>query len=312
MMFKNTLKLGISNFYNFWKILLYKMVVCCLVVLLLTVCKNSIFQALVDSAIFSNFFTAVDSFVLSNDILLLMQNLLALLFSFLQFFFVLFKANILAGIYVTFIIFIFLPFLLGLSHIALGENKYGYMSSLTKFGFLQKFITKFGVSCVYSIFRTLIGVVFFAFLLVGNYCILSLSAKFSFIVYVVPIIFTVFNIGALSLYQTFMSGFMPACVVYSDGAVKGFRKGLKAVSRRFFRTLSNLICFNVLFFAMFYLFGIYSLIVFVPLYTHIMLTFHMVMFFGSNGMRYYVDLDTILTPKKLETYDKYKNVKDLI
>lgn len=312
MMFKNTLKLSISNFYNFWKILLYKMVVFCITILCLSVFKNIISSTLSSCGFITKFLTTIDSFVLSNNILLLMQNIYSLLLSFFKFFIILFNANVFAGIYITFILFIFLPFLLNLSHIPFAENNYGYMSSLSKVSFLQKFITKFGANSIYSIFKTLMNLILIVTILVGNYFILSMSFNYDFMAYIVPIIFVIFNIGIISLYQSVMCGYIPACVVHDDGAVKGFRQGLKAVSRRFFRILSNLICFNILFFAMFYLFGIYSLIAFIPFYTHIMITFGLVMFFGSNGMRYYVDLDTILTPKKLETYDKYKKVKDLI
>lgn len=312
MMFKNSLKLAMSNFYNFWKIFLYKVVILAFVAVLISLCFNPVAEAATISGLKTSFINVISQLAIAPDIVLLMQNLFLFLASLVEFFIALYSSNVLIGIFFSFVVFVLFPFLCYMSNVAIGELNYGYMSSLSRFGFLQKFITKFGASYVYACIKTLINIVFIFTFLGGNYLILSLTTHTGFVVYLVPVFAVVYSVVIVSLYQTFMSGYMPAIVVFNDGAIKGFNQGLKTVSRRFFRTLSNLIAINTLFFAIFYLFGIYSLIVLIPLYSHLFFIFQMVMFFGSNGMRYYVDLDTILTPKKLETYDKYRKTKDLL
>lgn len=59
-------------------------------------------------------------------------------------------------------------------------------------------------------------------------------------------------------------------------------------------------------------FGIVSAVVFVPLYLGLNNMFEMVMFFGSQGMRYYADADTVLSPKKLEQLDNIQQTKYLL
>ena len=65
-------------------------------------------------------------------------------------------------------------------------------------------------------------------------------------------------------------------------------------------------------FAIVYVFGVYSLIVVVPLSSLIMTVFGQVLFFESQGMNYYISPDNIVLPRKLEQADSMKKVKNII
>ena len=169
-----------------------------------------------------------------------------------------------------------------------------------------------GVSIVYSVLKTLFSLVLAFITFVCCYYVLKLININSALVYFVPILLFGVMITLVSLCQTLLSGWMPATVVFNDGVIKGFTQGFRTVARRFFKTLSSIMAINFLALLLVYMFNFYILVVLIPLYAVFMITFKMVMFFGSHGMRYYVDLDTIRTPKKLETYDKMNKSKYLI
>ena len=100
--------------------------------------------------------------------------------------------------------------------------------------------------------------------------------------------------------------------MFDVSPVKGLKKGFKAVLRRFFRVFSSILMIIIITTMFTFMFTTFSLIILVPLCSVCVTMLEMVMFFESQGMRYYVDLDCIVTPKKLEQCDKLKKVKDII
>ena len=105
---------------------------------------------------------------------------------------------------------------------------------------------------------------------------------------------------------------MPATVVFNISPIASFKKAMKGISRRFFKVFS--VIFVLTFFTTLFTFMMtsFSLIAFIPLLSVLISMLEMVMFFESQSMRYYVDLDSIISPKKLEQYDKIKKVKNII
>ncbi|MBO5884806.1 MAG: hypothetical protein J6Q51_03320, partial [Clostridia bacterium] len=61
-----------------------------------------------------------------------------------------------------------------------------------------------------------------------------------------------------------------------------------------------------------FMFTTFSLIALIPFASVSIIMLEMVMFFESQGMRYYVDLDSIVSPRKLEQCDKLNKVKNII
>ena len=312
MMTKNAFKLVSANFYTFWKMLLYRLVVCLVCIGLISFVFPSIYSALTASGFIEQLKFYLGNISVFPNIIVALGELLELANALIQGAVILAEYNLFALIYSSVVIMFVLPFLNRLGDLAFGECIYSYMSSLSKTSFVVAYVKKMGTSALYALCSSLFGALLCAIGLVGSYYILSIVELNTFVSYLVPVFFTAFLITYFSLQQTVMSGWMPATVVFNDGAIKGFRQGLKTVNRRFFRTYSNLIFINLLAVLLVYAFNFYVLIVLVPLYALYMSTFKMVMFFGSHGMRYYVDLDTILSPKKLETYDKMSKVKHLI
>ncbi|MEG1499480.1 MAG: hypothetical protein RR400_00190, partial [Clostridia bacterium] len=224
----------------------------------------------------------------------------------------LFTISIFSGIYSIFILAFVLPFLYNFAELAVGESLYGYMSSLTKISFTGSLFRNAAKSCLYGLVKVLVVLPVNLLICAAVFGVLRLGAVSNEMFYFVPFLVTVVACFALGLKLTLFSGWMPAMIVFECGPFKGLRKGCKAVSRRFLKTLSTASIIIFAIFATNLLFGSFAFIITIPLAFMFVLVFPMIMFFGSQGMRYYVDSDTILAPKKLEEIDSFKKVKDII
>ena len=175
MMFRNSTKLLLANFSLFWKVLLYKLIaigVCAL--LALPVLWSWIYALDV-----VNFGIAVVNFA-TNTVLLnlteLFKNLFVLVQTLFSGFAVLIQTNVFAFVYTMFLFLIVVPFVWGLSSVPAGECLYSYMATLSKPKFSVAFVSKLGISCVYSILRTLLNSALMIVFAAGFYGLLTLTS----------------------------------------------------------------------------------------------------------------------------------------
>ena len=312
MMFKNSLKLLMANFATVWKLLVYKILVLGIITGLFFIG----FSFIQGMDTFVSFWDSIVNFIFSFNVGASIMELLQNALTVFQEFFIFVGDLAVNGtgmfIYYTFIFVLLFPFLWKLSDLAVGETLYGYMASLTKYSFVGSMIRLLGKSCIYSLLTLAIMLPINALIIAGLYGILSLVSFGGFTAIMVPFLIFIYLSAFAGLKMAFFSGWMPAIIVFNCNAVKGLKLGFKAVFRRFFKVLSTSVIIVAVILAINMLFGSFSFIITIPVGSMILLVFQMVMFFGSQGMRYYVDLDTILSPKKLEETDKLKKVKDLI
>lgn len=311
MMFRNTFRLLLANFVTFWKEYVYKIICTVLTILLLLPFANTFFalpsiqnlkQTIIDLLI--NFpFTNISFYL--KKVFDLYQIFITLITEFYQ-------ANAFGLIYSLTILFVVSPFLFYLSNLAVSELMYGMMSSLAKYSYTGSYIRKIGKSSVYAFFNTLILLPFLFIFLVGSYYLLKLASVNEIFMIFMPLILLAFSVLLFGFKTTLFSGVEPAMIVFNCNYFKGVKRGMRATFRRFFKTLSSACMIILIYILLVSVFGVFSLILVAPLLSMTILIFHMVMFFGSQGMRYYVDLDTILSPKKLEETDKIKKAKDII
>lgn len=311
MMFRNSYRLLLANFGTFWKDLLYKLIIFA-VVILATWPTFAVIKSLDN---YSQMVESIQNLILTfpfanipayfTDLFAMINLILTVISSF-------FINNIFVGIYLTLLYFIVLPFLFSLSELAVSEVLYGTMSSQTKYGFSASFIKKIGKSSVYSIFKTFISLPFL--LLTGYvfYLMLSLNANGALPVIALPFILLFLSIGILGFKITLFSGWAPSIIVFNCNVFVGMGKGMIAIFRRFFKSYSTVAMILLLSILFGNIFGFVSLFLMFPILAMLISIFQMVMFFGSQGMRYYVEPDTILCPKKLEETDKFKKVKNII
>ena len=311
-MFKNSFKLLTANFSTVWKLVLYYLIVIALLVGLIYPVYDLILPALNAQGAITNLLETAKNLNISSNIPQIFNSIfsgLGLIFSAI---FALFTTNFWLAFYIVFIVFYLMPFLFGLADLPIQETLFGYMSSLTKYGFVNSYVRKLGKSALFQLFKCLIMLPVNALIIYVLYQTLSLTTVGGIMVYFLPFIFVIVFCLLLALKRTLFSGWVPAIVVYDCNMFIGLTRGFKALFRRFWKSLSTALIMMLCIFAVNYLFGTFAFLITIPVSIMLLNVFEMVMFYGSQGMRYYVDLETIVTPKRLEEKDSFRKIKNII
>lgn len=213
-----------------------------------------------------------------------------------------FAANLGMAIYGLIVAFVFLPFLISIGKFAFDEMLYSYMTSKAKIGFFSALVKTLKRSVLFSLCRTGYNIIFLAGVFAVVYGFGQISNAF-FITYFLPLTLFVVLVLLFSLNQIIILGWAPATIVFDCNVFSAYRKGVKAVKRHFWTIFGTTGLFFILFWALSMIFGVYVLIALIPIMAAMLCVYNMVVFFYSQGMRFYVNENNILTPKKLEEVD---------
>lgn len=311
MKLNNSFKLAITNFALFWKIFLYKIIAFGLSIIF-TLPVWSILKV----TFYNSGFNALIKRLFTNATFLNIPELIGQLLDIINSFFSgvasLASNNAFVLIYLIILLLIVVPFFFKLSDVPASECAYSYMSSLNKSSFTINFINMLNKSMGYSIVRTLMEIPFWFAFVGGMYGILCLGTLSDIMVIFTPIILFVFVVSMIALNNSFFNGFAPSVVVFNTCASRALGKGIKALKRNFFSVLSSFIVVIVGAVCLLYLFGVYALIVEIPILALVNAIFGQVLFFESQGMDYYLSPDKIIKPRKLECLDKMAKMKNII
>jgi hypothetical protein len=279
---------------------------------LTTVVAWPIINVLIKENFFVNLQTSFESLLFNLNIENLFTNVDAVIKNFCE---IVSKSglvvqSILCGIMMI-VLFVFLE---GYMSLAVHESTNGYMSSLTKYAFTNSYVSNFGRATLLNLARLITTVPISLIILIG--CYLFASKLYEQIgVIAIILAFLILTI-LLAVKSTIFSGWKPALIIHNNSVFVSLKRGFVAVSRRFFRTLSNYIILVVLsmvlnLFAVTLTAGV-GLLVSVPLTTLLFVLSNQVMYYEAMGMRFYVDSDHIISTKKLEQQDKFAKVKNII
>ena len=311
MFLKNTLKLTFANASNIWKILLYRFL-CLLCVLGLT---TVIAWPIINTLIKNNFFIDLQKSFESMLFNLNFETLFLTVDNVLKNF-----VNIIANSgYIALAIFVVIfdvclfSFLEEFASLAVHQSVGGYMSSLTKYGFTNSLVSNFGKATILALCRLFTTLVLNILIWVGIYFMASSLYK-SIGVFAIVLTFFV-AIVVISLKKSMLSGLEPAYLIHNESVFNSFKHSL-VVFKKFLKVLSSylvltLVVFVINIFALTFTAGV-GLFVTLPLTTLLYIILEEVIYRELLGMRYYVDSDRIITPKKLEQQDKFSKVKDII
>lgn len=311
-MFKNTIKLLGSNFSIFWKVLLYKFIIIAIVAGLFCATLSWIGQlpefASLTNAVLS-FFSVAN---LAGGPVAIITSLGGMFESLYLFIITLATTHPIILAYLIVLIFFILPYLWHLSDLATNEGTFGYMSSQTKYGFTSSFVRRLNRSSLFSICFTItilpLNLIFIAGIL--GICMLSTLHPVWMIASVAMLFCWI--IFYYSLRATILGCWSSAITASNCKTWAGLRIGLRAVSRSFLKIWSNSIVILFVLALIFLLTSPFGSVILIPLYCFVFSVFGMVVFFEHQGMRYYVDFNTIISPKKLELTDKVKKIKFII
>lgn len=308
MMFRNSLKLLCANFDKVWKLLVYQILSIAIYFALLCVFFNQYLDIITNAINQSGLASVTNTgiFLGSN----LADGLTSAVDFVLIFFRDLFTTNVGYGIYFCILTFYFLPLLLNIGRVVMCEMLYGFMSSCQKQSFTGTFLKTLKTSLAYSSLKVLYAIPF-NFLILLSMWALTRVDNYVFD-YIMPFAFVIVPSLLMAFKETFNAGWAPAKVVYNQNIAKSFRIGMRAVLRRGARVFSTAFIIFLLAIVLSMVLGLYSIIIILPLVSPLVHIFEMVVFFSSQGMRFYVDTDTILSPKKLEEVDKIEDAKYII
>jgi hypothetical protein len=249
-----------------------------------------------------------------------LANILDSCYIVLQNFFNLIGANlnaVLGSLILVFLtVFVFGGFLMGLSQLAIAEVLNGYMSSYANFSFTSAYVRMFKNSVKLQFTRLLFHLPIQIATIIIIYATLPLLQTTGFFAIIAPFLIMLIATILLALNLSVFSGVVPAIVVHDNSILKSYALGLQAVKRRFLKVFSTSIALILVILSvnlfLFVLTSGVSFIITYPASIILLAIFRMVMYYGSMGMRYYVDPETILSPKKLEEQDSVKKAKFVI
>ena len=212
--------------------------------------------------------------------------------------------------------FIFLCVFVNMAQLPMTDVIKGHMSSLTKFGFCGAYLRNFWNSLKQGIVLFLVKLPFWAIIVVSGYYVLNLMTLSSIWAILSPMLFALIAIIVISIQNTAFACFTPCLALHNCGVFKALNMGGKTVSKRFYRTWSNNIVFVVFAFVINfvcarYTYGV-SLLVTLPATIVMNTIFNLVVYYESQGMRYYIDSNTIIYSKEFSEQDKAKVAKYVI
>ncbi len=308
MMFKNSCRLLCANFAEVWKLLVYHILSFAVCVGLLAVFYQNYFDYSSLASAKANLSEVWDTGTLYGASF---ANALTIVVNYVIFFFqFMFAGNIGIGIYFCIIIFILLPLLMNIGKVVTCELMYGYMSACQKQSFTGTFLKTLKTSLSYSIFKVFYALPFNFLILLGMWALTRVNNNV--FDHFMPFAFVILSAILMAIKELFNAGCAPAKVVYDHNVLSSYTIGMRAVLRRGARVFSTAIIVYLLAVVLSMVLGLYSIIIILPIVPAFMHIFEMVCFFSSQGMRFYVDNDTILSPKRLEEVDKLEDAKYII
>lgn len=312
MMFRNSVKLLFSNFATVWKLLLYYLIITLIGVGLVAPVFSSVVEVFRSHNFFEVLVDLLTTFNLGTNILSIFASFGTVISTLVACILDYFVIHTWLAVYLTFLFVVLLPFLYELGGIAAGEILYGYMSSQAQVNFTGRIFSSVRKSFKYILAKLLIATPINILIFYLIYKVFALTALGGTIKFAVPLIITVVLCLLVTLRLVLFAGWLPALIVNDCGVWSAFARGIRAVGRRFFRTFSTMLVFVLLNICIDVLFGSIAFLLLVPLGVYFVYIIDFVMFYGSQGMRYYVDADTIISPKRLEEVDRFKRCKDII
>lgn len=296
MVFLNSLKLFKSNWVKTLKFFLYYIIVwgICFALIL-----PSFFEF--RSIISNNFASAGIGFfgVFSGNVGINLQSLIEVsVNTALE----LFSVNLGLAIYGLLVLFVFLPFLINLGKYALSYTLYYYMTSNNEMLFLSALVKSLKRSLVFAFFKTLYNILFFAVTFSVLYGLSQIPNAFFIEFFMWVVVFVVLTLF-FAFEQMTVLGWIPALIVFDCNVFSAFKKGVKAVRRHFVKTFVIAILYFAVFWALVMIFGVWIFALIIPAMTIVLCVYNMTAFFTSQGMRFYITPNKIMTPKKLEEVD---------
>ena len=315
MLYKNSLKILFSNFNIVWKSIIYFLLVFSGCAFLIYLCVNPVYKLLVENGvieelvdIYSNFLTSLNFSELCKSVGELGDKLFDIIIENISKIWLNFTG-------VAIIVFFLNVYLNNLTIMAMCNSLHYYMGSMNRLGYYSSFFDVFKKNILAQLIYFIISLpvkMFSAFAIIMALKLFKISWLWSIVVVFILVILWI----VLEAFKyTLFAGWIPTMVIMNYGAFKALKVSVKNAFRQFPRMFGNAVGI-VLTELCVYVLGTFTffvgLIVIIPAGYLLYSSYGMVATYENQGMRFYVDIYNVITPKKKEISDKLSDMKYII
>ncbi|MGN0961062.1 MAG: hypothetical protein ACI4PF_02545 [Christensenellales bacterium] len=316
MTYKNSIKILFSNFNIVWKMALYLLLLFAFLAFVIYLFISPIVEMINTAGFFNRFVELYTDFLTSLNLTALFDSVAELANEV-----IIFISNNISQLWfyflgVGFIMFFFSCIACNLVNMASCTSLHLYMGSMTKQGFFASLSENFGKNLKIQLayyFVTLPYNILGVVLLLLSFKLFNISWLVSLInVFAIIIGFVLFK----AMKYTLFSAWIPTAVVMNFSIFKSLKMSIKIVFRRFGKVFGTaigvvltIICLNVILGLCSFMVG---LLISIPISILLVNVFGMVVVYEGQGMRYYVDIYNVITPKKKEDSDKLKDMMHIV
>ena len=316
MTFKNSVKIMLTNFSLVWKVLVFLILCSAVLFTLIYFTLQSVVDMLMASGVLSVFVEAYSSFLVDLNLTLFLQELgdgVVMLSDWFM--------GVLPQIWVNVVLFvllivIFRSIIYNLAYMPITNKINYYMGSMTRYPFINSFVSTFGLNLKYQLVYT------FTLLpvkLISTYGIMQMFRLFTvnglfpiFTLFLIILAFTLVTVIRVCLFNVWI----PVMVVFNNGVFSALIRGIKISIRKFWTTFSNSIVLVLTILVINVMAGLatvgVALLVTIPASYILYSTFGLVVLYDAQGMKYYVDNYNVVVPRKKDTTEKMSTVKYII
>jgi len=315
MLYKNSLKILFSNFNIVWKSIIYFLLVFSGSAFLIYLCINPVYKLMVQNGIIEEFLEIYTDFLTSLNFLELCKSVGVL-------------GDKLFGVIVENISKIWLNFtgvaltilflsvyLNNLTIMPMCNSLHYYMGSMNKHGYYSSYFDVFKKNLLAQLVYFIVSLpvkALICFAIVMTLKLFDISWIWSILGFFILVILWI----CLEAFKyTLFAGWMPTMVIMNYGVFKALRVSVKNAFRQFPRMFGNAVGI-VLTQLCVYVLGVFTffvgLIVIIPAGYLLYSSYGMVATYENQGMRFYVDIYNVVTPKKKEISDKLSDMKYII
>ncbi|MCL2540420.1 MAG: hypothetical protein FWE53_03220 [Firmicutes bacterium] len=313
---KNILRLTISNPRLIWQIFAYSAVSLVLLLGVAVAAGLPLVLALNADGFFTEIQTFWNSLILNANLGEIMQNSGALIDGLWQIFVANGSNLIWLSAVVFFICFIVGPLILGQLDLTIGNCLYGYMGSNSKLSFWGSFVLNIGKSFKLRLIKLFIVLPADILIFTIMFFSLELFALGALWAYFAPFIIILGGCVLVGLRLSLFACWTPNMIVTNQGVFRSLRENFRCGMVKFQRTAISAFVLVLIIFVLNYCFMFFTagvaLLITIPISVLMIYIFGFVIYFQNNGLKFYVDSGTIITPKKQEFNDELSKIKHII
>lgn len=316
MVFRNSIKILFSNFNLVWKMIVYLLLFFICSGFVVYLCVSPIIEMIDGAGFFNRFVELYTDFMTSLNLTDLFDSVAQLMNEIF-----IFVGNNLSSLWLSFlsvgVVVFFVNAIIGsLTSMACCNSLHLYMGSMARQGFFTSLSENFGKNLKMQLVKYFVTLPINAIgiaLLILDFQLFNISWLVSLLnVFVVIIGFILFA----ALKHTIFSVWVPTSVVMNYSIFKSLKVSVKTVFRRFGKIFGSaigvvltVICVNVILALCSFMVG---LLISIPVSILLVNVFGMVVTYEGQGMRYYVDIYNVITPKKREDSDRLKDMMFIV